>query len=645
MKYPAIIRAIFVAAVFIIIPGACLHAESMGVSGGHDLDALWAGAQKQFELADHDGVFLLEGKHVSISAGGDMLTWVHRVVWIGTERGIDHYADLRIPYNSATSALKVVALRTWRDDTWWPDAEEISETAVVETLPFAVALADDYTSMRETMLLHDGVELPCIMETIYEIAERRSAADGTDGLYVFTRNDPAMLVECSITVPGGTEPRYRSGNGAPEPTVTRNDDGTMTYAWRMEKIDRRGSPSIEDPAVHEPYIVWSTWSDWSALGTRIVSSFDAAAGIDEALADTLAEHLKFEPTLAAKARKITALVDEYTRGIHYDSRFWRFSPRPATRTWETAYGHALDRAVLAAVLFREAGLQAEPLLRAAGLGGIDHDIPGLSRFEEPAVFVSDGGLHAFYDPSTGTLRDGPRALDGRIVWKPKREDAPSILPVLAGFEAESSFELILTLEPGPEGGWTGRGYLHTDGALCPYDEMVGLDGETLALIKKILGSILPGATAGGYNLEEFERTMVIAGFDVTVKPGEPDDHGRMRLSIGDPAGGIIDALPADVHLYDEHRSSPVVRFGTQMQQITLRLKPGDREIVHLPEAREIENVAGRFALTVERDDGWVTVDRVLKLSGMMVPPDAWPHLRALLLEETDAANRTILLKK
>jgi hypothetical protein len=468
--------------------------------------------------------------------------------------------------------------------------------------------------------------------------------DGSDDLFVFPQSDPAVLVEYTLTIPEEAEPSYHSGNGAPEPAETRNDGGTTTYVWRMENIDRLGSPRIADPAAYAPYLAWSTWNDWSALGKEIAAHFDDAAVLGGALADTLAEHLKHEPTLAAKARKITALVDEYTRGIHYDSRFWRFSPRPATRTYETAYGHALDRAVLAAALFREAGLQAEPLLLSTGPGGIDHDIPGLSRFEEPAVFVTDGGLRAFYDPAAGTLRDGLRALDGLIVWKPRTEDAPPMPPVVAGFEAESRIELILTLEPGAEGGWNGRGYLHADGALCPYDEMVGLDGEALALLKKIIGSVLSGADAGGYNVEAFERTMVTTGFDFTVKAGEPDDFGRTPLVIGNPAGGIIDALPTDVHLYDEHRSSPVVRFGTQRQRIKLRLRIGEREIVHLPEARTLENGAGRFVLTTGQDGDWVTYDRTLKLSGAMIASEAWPHLRALLLEEMDGANRTILLK-
>ena len=59
----------------------------------------------------------------------------------------------------------------------------------------------------------------------------------------------------------------------------------------------------------------------------------------------------------------------------------------------------------------------------------------------------------------------------------------------------------------------------------------------------------------------------------------------------------------------------------------------------------MENEVGRYSLNVEEKDGWVTIDREITLDVTNIPPDAWPNLRALLLEETDAAGRTILIGK
>jgi len=112
-----------------------LAAAGPGVSNGHDLDALWARAEAGHDLAREDAVVLLDDLSVTVAADGTIATRLHTVVWIGTAQGIRHYADLRVPWNAATSTLDVELLRTWRDDRWWPDAARISETAVVHTLP------------------------------------------------------------------------------------------------------------------------------------------------------------------------------------------------------------------------------------------------------------------------------------------------------------------------------------------------------------------------------------------------------------------------------------------------------------------------------------------------------------------------------
>lgn len=644
MKHVRLINGCICSIAFFLILAAPLRAESMGVSAGYDLDKLWSRAEKHFDLSKHDAVLLLERSRVTIADGGGQRTLIHRVVWIGTERGIDDHADLRIPYNSETSAMKVVALRTRRDGRWWPDETEIGPTAVVETLPFAAASAADYTAMRETMLLHDGVELPCIMETIYEIDEYAAGGGGSDGLWIFSQRDPAVLVEYILDVPGGATPIFRSGNGAPEPEVKNGAGGMTSYTWRMENVERLGSPRIADPAVYAPYVAWSTWKDWQALGRAIVSSFDEAAVLGVALADTLAGRLEYEPSQASKARSVAGLVNEFTRSIHYDSGFWFLMPRPAPRTFETAYGHALDRAVLASAMFRNAGLSAEPVFRSVGPGRIDRDIPGLSRFGEIAVLVKGDRLEALYDPSHGTLNEGMRPLYGRIVWRPSAGEIPSAYPAPGVAGDASRFELNLTLEPAEEG-WSGTGFLEADGLFCPYGYMTGLEDEALGRIGSMAATVLEGADVTGFNPEVFERTLVSAGFGLDAKKQKPDEQGRMRFVIGDPEGGITANLPPDVHLYHEHRLSPVILPGTMTQRIRLRLKTGNSELVYLPETRTVENKIGRYTLTVMKEDGWVTVDRELMLEATRIDPEAWPALRALLLEELDPAGRTIILDK
>jgi hypothetical protein len=205
-------------------------------------------------------------------------------------------------------------------------------------------------------------------------------------------------------------------------------------------------------------------------------------------------------------------------------------------------------------------------------------------------------------------------------------------------------ELVLTVVPGDEGAWKGTGFMSADGIFCSYDEMTGLEGEALSYLKRLVGSVLPGAEVKGFNPEAFGSYHVTVGFEFVLEAPATDEHGRRHIAAGVPSTGIATAIPSDVHLYDETRSSPVLLPGKMNQNIVLRIETGDREIVHLPESRGIANSAGSYKLTVEKRDGCVTVGRELSLDRTQIDPMEWPALRALLLEESDAANRTILMK-
>jgi len=617
-----------------------LFATTMGTSDGHDLDALWAQAQKQYDLSTHDGILLLESQTVTILPNGNRKTRVHRVVWIGSARGIRQYADLRVPFNSANSELQVIALRTWRNETWWPDEKVISETAVVHTLPYAVALADDYTTMRETMLLHDGLELPCIMETIYDIEIRGVAAFGTCGLFVIPQQDDAVRVELTVKVPDGQTLKFHAGNGAPEPRVDGN-----TSTWTIGNVGRIGVPRIDNPAAFASYVSWSTWPDWKTLGGKISGSFDTAAVVGEELAGEIKTHIEFEPSPAAKARAVVAFVTETTRSIHYNSRFWGLSARPATKTWETAYGHGLDRAVLAAALFRTAGLNAEPVFRSTGFGGIDLDIPGLSRFGPIAVRVSGAnGLDAYYDPGEGTLTPGVQPLLGFTVWRPATGNPPALYSPADTDAAKNLYDLALTLEPGDEENWTGTVYLHASGLFSPYGEMSGLSGEAKSYLGDVANSALAGATVTGYNPETFDANAVTTGFNIEIKAIEPDENGRTIVPIGIPDGGLSSQLASGLHLYDENRDSPVIFGGPMTQRISLRVKTDGRRVLQMPENTELENSVGRYFVSTREKDGWVTIEAVLMIDIPVIQPEVWGQLRALLLEAADPAGRTVVLK-
>ena len=232
-----------------LLSAATAGASSAGpasITGEHDIGALLEKASEIHDLSGEDAVLLLDELREDWTADGRRVRSVHRIVYVRTEYANRPHADLRVPYDGARQDLVVTALRTWRlsDERWI----ESGPTARVETLPFGLDRAPDYQHRREMMLLHDGVELPCVMETAYAIEDREAYRGGASGIW-------------SVRKPSG--PRRR-----------RSSRSSATSAWRIAWTTTTAWPS---PSTACPWPTpWMPSCSRCSRRTRICSSIWSA---------------------------------------------------------------------------------------------------------------------------------------------------------------------------------------------------------------------------------------------------------------------------------------------------------------------------------------------------------------------------------
>jgi hypothetical protein len=617
--------------------GVTTAAPLLGTSSAHDLDALWATAQTTYDLTKEDAVLLLESRRVEIAAAGDVATTVHRVVWIGTAAGLRSHADLRVPWNSTTCTLAVTKLRTWREGRWLPDAEKLSDTAIVHTLPYAVDHADDYTAMRETMLLHDGVELPCIMETEYTITEHGLPA--ADDRLVLAQRDPAVLVRLSVSAPATRALHHRELNGAPPPVVDERD-GRRTLTWTSQPTAALRLPLTAEPAAYEPTVIWSTWADDRALGDAWTSAFWERAVAPKAALDSLRAAIRGAAGDQARLETGGRWLAASVRLVQQDDRWWTFAPRRATQTWETAYGHVLDRAVLWAALLRAEGLEVDPVL--VGPSGAAHvpDPPHLAGRGRLLLQITRPGQGATIpgswigDPADFSVH-GEEMLAGRPkVWlTPGRRIDGSAVQI-------ESLAVELSLVAG-DSTWSGSGFAAGAGRLTFGHQTTGSADALTAHAGALAESVLKGAKAPAASMLMLTPVRATARFEVTVPFGKADKDGRHKLVIGRPHDGLLDRLPSDCRLDEAERATPVLLDSAWSQTVALRLRLPEKATATRPADRLVENAAGAFKLTASEADGWLAYHRELTLNESAGKPENWPLLRALLLEEADAANATL----
>jgi len=614
------------------------YAEPMTYTGSYDIGALMAKAEAAYDLSQQDAIYLIEGREDTWTADGRRKTKLHRVIWISSDIGIEEFADLRIPYDLERQDFTVETLRVYSNGRWINNRE----TAIVKTLPAALASAPDYTNLREMMLLHDGVELPCIMECSYIIEDKEPYRMGMEDIFYFQYEHPVMSSALFISTHDGSEFVFNATEGLGD-FIEGTADGMQTKLWKAGPFEPAPVPELDDAIEVLPHVSYSTWGSWESFGNDLKAAFEANYMLDDELKSLLADELDGAVSPVDKANRIAAFVGDNTRYIDYDSKWFWASIRKPARIYSTAYANRLDRAVLMAALVKEAGLEVWPVFMAKAYGDIDDGIPSLNRMDEVGLWISGEGLEAYYCPAHSDVQNGLAPIFGKAIWLPGSETTPEVRWSGKGTTSTMIVKMDLSY-CGEKKLLYGKGYLSSEGGLCPYDKMEGLNDEARSYLEDVAGSVLSGSKVKGYNPTSFDRFNIAAGFKFKAKACSRDNLDRLVLNIESPSEGIFGSLPHDVHLYQHVRSTPVILPGTMTQKVCVNLELGDLELVSLPEAKTIENGAGKFVLKVTNEDGKIGLKRMLSLTKQRYEASDWNELRELLLADQNANNGLIIVK-
>ena len=620
----------------------------MSIDEEYNIAELMTIAEQTYDLANEDAVLLLDGLRQEWSIDGKLTTVRHQIVWISTEYGIEEFADLRVPYDHQRCFFNVTTIRTWRDGQWWVTGE----TGIVETLPYALSQAYDYTNMREMMLLHDGIEIPCILEVAYSIEDKQPFRTGTEGLWTFAREVPTVRSKFELEVPSGFQQPYVASDDVPAPITEQSASGESDiYTWETGPVAALPLPHTADEASDVPHVTWSTWSDWAGFGAYLSEKFVTAAFLEGGLSDAIDSLITESRTESELTKLIADFVSDHVHYIEYSEQYCWPSPRHASRVYETGYGHRLDRAILAAAMFKAAGLDPSPIFVAKEYGKIGPTAPTLARFDGIGVAVlGTDRAWAYYDPSEGSIANAPLGVDisratqgpllGRTLWIDFEkttptfgEDRSSVIQVRLDFSLNEAKDSLI-----------GEGFYSSAGLFNSYDKMQGLSGEAEEYLGSLVGGMLDGAEVSLCNPVQFDGETASFGFAVALKLPDSDDQGRIPLIIGEPKDGLIDRLPDHVNLYDQHRESSVRFPGPLSQVLDIRLDLDGLEVMYAPEEMNTADEKGTFSVEVSRDAERLAMNRKLHLEKNIYPLEEWPALRALLLLEAHERNQTILLK-
>ena len=224
-------------------------------------------AEEKFSFENQDAVILVNEERITLTDDYRKKRYVHKVVWISTSNAVSRYGDHRIPLDAKFQKMDVHLMRTWMDNKWW----DTGESGIVETLPFSVSKAPDYSSQRDMILIHNGIEVPCILEWAYTIEDTSIQIINYQGLHHFQGDDPTLLSTLILDYPINRKIRTAASKSVPDAEKTKipgnlttgetsPENSTLnreTLFYRMMNIEAAPLPRLADPAIYQPHVVWS----------------------------------------------------------------------------------------------------------------------------------------------------------------------------------------------------------------------------------------------------------------------------------------------------------------------------------------------------------------------------------------------------
>jgi hypothetical protein len=200
-----------------------------------------------------------------------------------------------------------------------------------------------------------------------------------------------------VDVPELLTPRLREENWRLPRQETRRG-GRRTYVWATNDVPAiDGEPYAATPNSVYVGITVAGRIDWGDIARWYHGLSKDRYTLTPALEARLAQVVAGAATLEDSLRAVHRWVAQDFRYVSLSLGIGGYQPRPPAAVLQTQYGDCKDKATLFVALARRLGVQAFPVLLAAG-GGVERDLPSISQFDHMIAAVAlPGGGYRFAD--------------------------------------------------------------------------------------------------------------------------------------------------------------------------------------------------------------------------------------------------------
>ena len=612
-----------------------------------DVEHIIATAPDASDSPDADTLILFNHFSHDILPNGQSRYTTHQVVKILTERGIQKYGDIAIPYQPTAQNIGVNIARTITADgtVLQPPAEAFNDVT-----PPGLLSQNLYSDAMWKVISMVGLAPGVCIEYQVTLEDKVPAGETwITGGYNFQGTEPALATTYALQVPKMWHLQWKIANDAKpnEPEVSYTENDTVIYIWKYGEMP---ALTLEDGMPHVnnvvPRLRYSSIKDWDSVYTwykelakgRYTTDADIAAKVEQ-----LTSHLT---TVAAKIQAIYHFVATNIRYVGIELGQSAYQPSPANEVFRMQYGDCKDKTTLLIAMLDLAGIKGYPVLvSVAPYERVDTALPSLNQFNHMiAAIPTDTDTYIWMDPTSSTCRYGdiPYNVQGRTGFLISDTHGEFVeIPVLPPESNRLVSTTELTLSK--EGGVQGTLYIQTKGQ---YDLNARWAYQQIhpSLLKSTLATELsqqfPGIQIAWHDISDLQDLNVPLkinlGFHVADYATQVGDDMLLPLPIDEFADY------AETFANEQRTYSLDMGYPMQIEK-AIRIEIPDGWTATLP--KDIHHVVESAELTrqYKQVGNVITYQLIFTLKNRILSPAAYSAARSLFMSLASEDGARLLL--
>ena len=612
-----------------------------------DVEHIIANAPDATDYPHADTLVLFNHFSHDILPTGQARYTTHQVVKILTERGIQQYGDIAIPYQPTAQNITINVARTIAADgtVLYPPDEAFNDT----TPPGLLAqnlYSDGMWKVISMVGLRPGV---CIE---YQVTLQDKVPAGETwitGGYNFQATERTLQTRYALQIPTTWHLQWEIANDPANetvypPEITHTENDTTVYIWEAGETSalpiEGGMPHINNTAPRLRYSSIASWDDvYAWYRTLATGRYAPTPDIEEKVVQ-LTQNLTTE---ADKIRAIYQFVATNIRYVGIELGQSAYQPTPAAEVFQMQYGDCKDKTTLLISMLNLVDIKAYPvLISLAPYERVNTTLPSLNTFNHMIAAVPTGrDTYVWLDPTATTCPYGdlPYNAQGRTGFLILDTHGQFVETPISPPEANRLIS-ITDLTVNAQGGVEGTLYLRTTGQY---------DLNTRWGYQQIKSDALQNTFATELS-QQFPGIQITEHEISDLKDLNTPLEIKLRLRVEDYGTPLTDTmllpLPIDefsdyAELFAAAHRTYSLDFGypTEIQK-TIRIQiPEDWGAV-LPEDVHYSTEIAAFTRHYRQAGNTITYHLVFTLKNRILPAAAYPTAKLLFtaLASEDASH-------